>query len=143
MGRHDGARAGGDRRAERRQLHLPQLVERRRDDGEAEVRVDRRRAVAREVLGAGGDSALLETAHERADVTRDERWIRPERPHADDRVERIRVDVGDRRQIVGDAGGTELIGQGARDARSQLDVVHRAERERAGDRASASKPPGG
>ena len=42
MGRHDGARAGGDRRAERRQLRLQQLLARRRDDGEAEVRVDRR-----------------------------------------------------------------------------------------------------
>ena len=69
-------------------------------------------------------------------MTRDERWVRPERAHPDDRIERIRVDVGDRRQIVRDAGGTELIGQGARDARSQLDVVHRAERKRAGHRAS-------
>ena len=81
---------------------------RRSDDGKPEVRVDRRRAVAREVLRAGGDSALLEPGHERADVARDERGIRAERAHADDRVQRVRVDVGDRREVVRDAGGAEL-----------------------------------
>ena len=55
-------RAGGDRRAERRELDLEQLLARRRDDGQAEVRVDVGGAVAGKVLRAGGDSTRLEPA---------------------------------------------------------------------------------
>ena len=105
-------------------------------DRQPEVGVDLRGAVAREVLRAGCDSALLQAAHEGGDVVRDEQGIGPERAHADDRVQRVGVDVGDRREVVRDPDGAELVGERPRDPRREPDVVDRAEREVSGHRAS-------
>ena len=56
--RHDRLDAGLDRRAERRQP----VADVAGHDGQLEVRVLLGRAVAGEVLGAGGDSLALEPA---------------------------------------------------------------------------------
>ena len=53
------------------------------------------------------------------------------------------VDVGDRSEIQRDAGRAELVGEGAGDLLGERDVVDRAERERAGQRAAAARPRGG
>ena len=72
-------------------------------DRQAVVRVDLRRAVAGEVLHAGGDAARLQARHGRRHVAGDELRVAPEGADADDRVPRVRVDVGDRGEVVGDA----------------------------------------
>ena len=108
-------------------------------DRQPEVGVDHGGAVAREVLGAGCDPTLLQASHEGGDVARDEQRIGPERAHADDGIERVGVDVGDRREVVRDPDGTELVGERPRDPRREPDVVDRAEREVSGHRASARR----
>ena len=143
VGRHDRAGAGGDRRPERRELDLQQLLARRRDDGQSEVRVDVGRAVAGKVLRAGGDPTRLEPGHERGDMAGDQRRVGAERADADHGVERVDVDVGDRSEIQRDAGRAELVGEGAGDLLGERDVVDRAEREGAGQRAAAARPRAG
>ena len=49
------------------------------------------------------------------------------------------VDVGDRSEIQRDARRAELVGEGAGDLLGERDVVDRAERERAGQRAAAAR----
>ena len=133
VGRHDRPGAGGDRRPERRELDRQQLLARRRDDGQSEVRVDVGRAVAGKVLRAGGDPSRLQPGHERGDVAGDQRGVGAERADSDHRIERVDVDIGDRSEIQRDAGRAQLFGEGAGDLLGERDVVDRAERECAGN----------
>ena len=73
---------------------------------------------------------------ERGDVPRDELCVRAERADADDRVERVRVHVGDRREVEVDSGVGELRSERGRHALCQLDVVDDAEGAVARVRAS-------
>ena len=66
-----GPYAGGDRGLERRQLAPPEQFLGRVDQRQFEVRVELGRAVAREVLGAGGHAGLLQPGDRRHRVGRD------------------------------------------------------------------------
>ena len=70
---------------------------------------------------------------------RDERLVRAERADADDRVLRVRVDVGDRREVEVDADGRQLGAHRRRHPLRELDVVDDAERPVAGIRASGRR----
>ena len=70
--RHDRLHARVDRRAERDERRLVELI----DERKREVRVDRGVAMAGEVLRARRDPGALEPAHERSDMPRDEIPVR-------------------------------------------------------------------
>ena len=93
------------------------------------MRVDGRVAVPGEVLGAGGDALPLRSAHERGDVASDELRVGAEAAHADHRVVRVRVHVGDGSEVHVHAGARELARDRRGDLLGQLDVVDGAERE--------------
>ena len=92
--------------------------------------------MAGEVLGARGDALALRAGDEGRDVARDELGVGAEAAHADHRVARIRVRVGDGREVQVHAGARQLAGDRARDLLRQRDVVDGAEREVAGVRAA-------
>jgi hypothetical protein len=116
---HDREHAGLDRSAEGHERLVLEHVHRRK----REVRVERRVAVAREVLRAGGDPGCLEALDGCRDMTCDEIAFRPERANADHGVLRVRVDVGDRREVEVDPDAGKLGAHRRRDAPRQLDVV--------------------
>ena len=131
--RHHRLDACRDRGPERQQRSL----EVARHDGEVEVRVDGRVAVPGEVLRAGGDALPLRPAHERRDVAGDELRVGAEAANADHRVVRVRVHVGDGREVHIHAGAHELARDRRRDLLGQLDVVDGAERQVPRVRAAA------
>src|SRR5690606_28150169 len=92
---HDREHTGIHRRLERRQVHALDLVLAERQTRQVVVGIGVRVAVPRIVLRAGGDAGGLYAAHGRGDVPRDELCARAERPHADHRVARVCVHVGD------------------------------------------------
>ena len=102
---HDRRRPGLDRRSERHQLAAPQVGDVEVDHGERQVGVVRRRAVAGEVLDAGARHPTdCRPSTAAADVAGRRRpAVGAERADADDRVARVRVDVGARRQRQVDA----------------------------------------
>ena len=114
-----------DRRPEGKQ----RLSEVARGGRKLEMRVDGRVAVAGKVLCARGDADALCACDEGGDVPRDEVRVRTERADADDRVPRIRVDVGNRGEVHRHADPRQLRGDRGRDALGQLRVVDDAEGE--------------
>ena len=118
--------------AERQQRELEVAL----DGRQIEVRVDVGVAVPREVLRAGGDALALRALDERRDVTGDELRVGAEAAHADHRVVRVRVHVGDRREVQVDAGAGELGGDRRGDVRRESRIVDDPEREIAGERAA-------
>ena len=92
--------------------------------------------MAREVLRAAGDPDLLQPVREGDDVTSDEVGLVTEGANPDHRVQRIRVDVGDRSQLEVEPDSGEISAQGTAHRPRQLDVVDRAERVGAGVRAA-------
>ena len=131
VGREDGIDAGRDRSRERHQLARCQHVERRGDARRAEVGVGARVAMAREVLGAGRHPAGVEAVERGDDVPGDELRRRAERAHADHRVARIGVDVGDRGEREIDAQLGEALTEAGARRRRQVGVVDEPERRRA------------
>ncbi len=103
------------------------------------MRVDIGRAVTGEVLCARRHSTRLQAGHESPDMPGDELGARSERAHADDGVQGVGVDVRNGCEIVGDADGTELVGERLGNRFRELDVVDHAEGELTGNRASASR----
>ena len=72
-------------------------------DWQAEVRVDRRVAMAREVLGARRDAGGLQARDPCERVAGDGGRLGTERADADDGVQRIGVHIGDGREVEVDA----------------------------------------
>ncbi len=104
-------------------------------DRQLEVRVLLGRAVAGEVLRAGGDAPACVPAHERRDVPRDERGVGAERARPDHGVRRARSRRRPARGRV-DADGGELGRDRRGDRLGQRDVVDDAERGAARVRAA-------
>ncbi|KZE90308.1 hypothetical protein AVP42_03056 [Agromyces sp. NDB4Y10] len=92
---HDGRHARGDRGPERLEVDPLELALRHPEHGQAVVRVDVRVTVAGPVLGARGGAARADAAHECGGVARHEPGVVAERAHADHRIARVDVDVGD------------------------------------------------
>ena len=80
------------------------------------------------VLRACSHARALEPPNERRHMPGDELAVRAERADPDHRVLRVRVDVGDRREIEVDARLGELGPEGGGDLLGELDVVHDPER---------------
>src|SRR5690606_22937998 len=109
VGGHDDVDAGVDRSVERRAVQSfpfrPGVVDR----GEFDVAVLARVAVAGEVLGRRGDAVpALVTGYLGTDELTGDARVGAEAAHADDRIVRVDVDVGDGSEVLGDADGTEL-----------------------------------
>ncbi len=85
--------------------------------------------MTREVLGAGRDAGLLEARDPGSRVGGDPLRCRPKRPHPDDGIDGIAVDVGVRGQVEVDTGSGELRAHRPRDRAGELDVVYGSERE--------------
>ena len=117
MGAHDDVRARRDPGAERHKLERVEPGVPGGDDGEAEVRVRLRVAVAGEMFERGEHTVLVQSPHVLGHETRDGPRILAERAHVDNRVRRIVVDVRVGREIQLDAdrppfdgrGGTDLV----------------------------------
>src|SRR5690606_7000945 len=109
VGAHDAGDARGDRCAERRELDGVDALGAGGDDGEVDVRVDARVAVAGEVLGGGQRAVLLEPADVRGAEARDVGRIFAVAARVDDGVRRVVVDVDDRRvdHVHADGAGLE------------------------------------
>ena len=101
---HHGLHADVDGGPERHELAPAQHLGRGGDRGQRVVRVDGRLAVPREVLDAGGHPRRLQPGDERGRVHGHEIGVGAERAHADDRVRRVAVGVGARRQVEIDPG---------------------------------------
>src|SRR5690606_13587333 len=101
-----------DRVAERHELEGVEPGAVGVDDGEPEVRVGLGVAVAGKVFGDGEHSPVLEPFDVRGDEDGDLRRVLAERARVDDRVGRVRVDVGDGREGEVDAGDAGLGGGG-------------------------------
>jgi hypothetical protein len=97
-------------------------------DWELEMRVGLGVPVSREVLRAGGDALALQADDEGGDVPCDELGVGPERADPDDRVHRVRVDVGDRSVVEVDPDSGEIGANRRRDRGREGDFVDRAER---------------
>ncbi len=122
---HDALHARLDRRPERKQ-GLSEVARGRR---KREMRVDGRVAVAGKVLCTRGDANPLSSCNKGGDVPRNEVRVRAERADADDRVPRVRVDVGNRGEVHRHADPRQLRGDRGRNALGQLRVVDHAEGE--------------
>ncbi len=125
--------AGVDRRGERHQLAARQHVHRRVDARRAEVGVGAGVAVTGEVLGARGRRRRRGSPSTAATTWRATTLgRRAERAHADHRVARVGVDVGDRRQREVDAQPRRGVRPSSANAAVvSVDVVDEAERRRA------------
>jgi hypothetical protein len=124
---HDGPGARRDRGLERHQLPAAQQIRRHVQHRQAHVRVDRHVAVAREVLDARRDARLLVRRRPGPDVPGGQLRVRGEAAHADHRVGRVGVDVGDRGQVERHAGRGEPPRHGPRDVGRQRHVVEPTE----------------
>ena len=81
-----------------------------------------------EVFRACGDTGALQPPHGRSDVPGGELCIRAERANPDDRIERVRVDVGDGSEVEVHPSLSEIGRDRRRDLLGQDDVVDRSER---------------
>ena len=116
---HDRLHVSLDRGTERDERVLLEAV----DDRQREVGVDGRVAVTGKVLRARGDTGALQPAHERRDMSRHQLGVRSEGADPDDRIQRIRVDVRDRREVEVHADVGELGADRSGDALGQLEIV--------------------
>ena len=111
VGGHDRVDALVDGRGERRLVDRLPLLAGVVDHGDAGVAVDRGVAVAREVLGRGGDASgprLLVAAHLRAHHVAHQAGVGREAADADHRVLRVDVHVGVGRVVGVDADRPQL-----------------------------------
>lgn len=104
-----------------------------------QVRVGRGVAVPGEVLDTGGHSGRLEPFDIGGGVAGHQLRVRAEGPYADHRVARVGVDVGRGRPVEVDPAGGQPPAQLGGDRAGQLEVVHRAEREVAGEGGAAAR----
>src|SRR5690606_18653438 len=102
------------------------------DARHGQVRVDDGGAVAREVLGAGGDSGVLQPGDGGGGVPGDRVRVASERAGADHGVVVLDVDVHRGCEVDGDADLGEFGADGLVDRGGQLRVVDGAERGVAG-----------
>ncbi len=121
---HDRLSSRLDRRAERDECRLVELS----DERKCEVRVDGGVAVSGEVLCARRHPRALKAAHEGGDMPRDELCVGAERADSDHGVLRIRVDVGDGREVEVDARICKLRTERRCHALGEPDVVDDSER---------------
>ncbi len=89
-------------------------------------------AVSREVLGRRGDPPRLLTLDERPHVPGDEAWIRAERPHPNDGVLRIDVEIGHRREVHVDPASAQPGAERRGHLTGQHRIVDGAERGASG-----------
>ena len=116
---HDRLRVSLDRGTERDERVQLEAV----DDRQRQVGIDGRVAVTGKVLRARCDTGALEPAHERGDMSRHQLGVRSEGADPDDRIQRIRVDVRDRREVEVHADVGELGADRSCDALGQLEIV--------------------
>ena len=98
MAGHYGACARCEGGAERGQLYLLEMMDIAREDGQVEMRIDDRVAVAGKMLGRGERAILFNAAHIRLDKRGDMARIFAERAHVNDRIIRVTVYIRDRRK---------------------------------------------
>ncbi|CAM5737925.1 hypothetical protein SHIRM173S_07142 [Streptomyces hirsutus] len=115
----------GDERRQRGQGHGPGP---RRHLRQPETAADNGVAVAREVLGAGGDPRRLQAPYPRGGVPGDHVGACAEGVDPDHRVVRIGVDVGARRVAQGDAERVQVPPDAVGDPLGDIDVVEGAQR---------------
>jgi hypothetical protein len=130
---HDRVHARVDRGPERQQRRVEVACHRR----QLVVRVELGVAVAGEVLRTRRDADGLHPAHEGRDVPRHELRLGAERADPDHRVPRVRVHVGDRREVEVHANRGEVGADRRAHLLRERDVVHHAEREVPRIRAAA------
>ncbi len=138
MRAHDGLGAGGDGGPEGHQFAFLEGAQLGGDVRHVVVGVDGGVAVAREVLGAGGDAGGLEPFDVRGGVPGDQLRIGAEGADADDRVGRVGVDVGGRGPVQVDAALGEAAAELAGHVVGEPGVVDRAQGEVAGEGGAAA-----
>ena len=149
MRRHHARDPRRGERAERHQLDARKPLAVVLDARQIEMAVDAGVAVAREVLGAGGDAFPLQSEREGDRVARDLVRIPREAAIADHRVRRVGVDVGDRGEVeihaqVGELApqrAGQFVGVGRRAALAKPSSSA-ATRSRARAGAARGRPPG-
>jgi hypothetical protein len=111
---HDGVGAGRDACTKRREIDRVEPLARMVDDWQAKVRVDVGIAVTGKMFDRREHAACVQSTHVGGRQAADEIGRLAERSRVNDRIERIAVDVGERRKIDVDADGARLLGRDAR-----------------------------
>jgi hypothetical protein len=113
---HQRGNAFRDRRAKRSELHFVEPLSIGVDDGQLEVRIGSRVAMAGKMLPTSEDPALLHSAQERDGAPRGALRIRSKRTVADHRVVGSAVHVEDGRVVHRESERAELLRLERRDA---------------------------
>src|SRR6267143_539948 len=117
VGRHHAGDAGLHGGRKRRAVGLLELRRGNVYDGQALVRIGRRAAVSREVLGTREHAVLLAAADPRRRVRADDLRIGAERPGLHDRILRLDVQIADGRERPGETDSARF---GARDLPARI-----------------------
>ena len=127
MGRHHGPYPGIDGRAKRNQGAGRQRGGIIEDRGQTGMRIDSGVPVPGKVFGAGRDALALQALDEGRDMGRNPGRPIPEGAHANHRVQRLDVDVGDRREIQVDSGLVEITADRGGHVAGQREVIDLAQ----------------
>ena len=111
MGDHHGGNAGVNYGLERHQVGITHVVQWAINDRQAHMGVNRGGGFAGEVLGGGGHTCLLESAHLRYGEGTDPLRVNAQGAHADRWIVDIVCQVNRRCQIPVDAQGVHLLAQ--------------------------------
>ena len=143
VGRHYGVRSGGEAGPERDQFDPLESLARVIDDGQPEVGIDVRVAVAREMLDRGEHAAGPQPFDVRARERADPRRVLTERTNVDDRIARVVVDVDDRREVDVHAHRPGLGGRDAARLERKPRIARRTERHHVRKAGGALQPESG
>ncbi|MNJ45661.1 hypothetical protein D3C77_407670 [compost metagenome] len=103
---HDHIYSGFNRFTKRRELHAVQPLPAMRHTCQAVMRVDRRIAMPRKVLGCGADSLALVSTDRSDPMLGNSMRIFTERANADYRIGRVVIDIDTRRKVEINAEGS-------------------------------------